>query len=328
MVERRAEQIQKLVIKDFPQGEISRAWVHVINNGLGEPVRVPIIVAKGKKEGPTIGLTAAIHGNELNGIPVIQRIFDQLDVSNLAGNIVGVFVLNVPGVLMGQRKFNDGTDLNRIAPGSENGNKSQIYVHRLIEKIIHEFDYLIDLHTASFGRVNSYYVRANMSDEVTAKMARLQGADIILNNEASDTSLRGTAEQMGIKSITVELKDPNRFQFDVIKEAEEGIQNILCHLGFIQGEISYDVTTSILCKNSYWLYTDTGGVLQVIKSPLEYIKKGEKIAFVKSIFGDVTQKFYAKDNGIVIGKSINPINQTGSRILHLGLEPKEISLSE
>ena len=92
------------------------------------------------------------------------------------------------------------------------GNVSQVYAYRFFNRIVKHFDYLLDLHTASFGRINSYYIRADMANEIVRKMAFLQNAQIIVHNHPSDKTLRGTADQLGIPSITVEVGNPNVFQ--------------------------------------------------------------------------------------------------------------------
>ncbi|MCB0565493.1 MAG: succinylglutamate desuccinylase/aspartoacylase family protein [Phaeodactylibacter sp.] len=318
------EQKLELNISHTPKGAVRHYWLHIINNGIGEPVRLPVIVARGKKEGPTLGLTAAIHGNELNGIPVIQQLFRELDVEQLRGTVIGGLVMNVPGLLLEQRKFNDGTDLNRIAPGNKEGNLSEVYIYRVIEKILNPLNFLVDLHTASFGRVNSWYIRADMSSPETARMARLQNPDIILHNLPNDGTFRGAASNLGIHAITLELRDPHVFQSGVIEDALVGIRNILYDLDMLDGEILCPAVSTTLCERSYWIYTDEGGILEVLPKVRDLVKKGEAIAKVRTIFGKTSKEYYAPDDGVVIGKSVSPINQTGSRILHLGINPRQI----
>ncbi len=319
-----AEVITELHVEQTPPGSIGEYWLHIINDGIGEPVRLPILVARGVEEGPVLGLTAAIHGNELNGIPVIQKLFRDIDVTRLSGTIVGVLVMNVPGLLLVQRKFNDGTDLNRIAPGKPDGDVSQVYIYRIVERILKNFDYLIDLHTASFGRINSWYIRADMSQETTSRMARLQNPEIILHNPANDGTFRGTASSMGIQAITLELKDPHVFQFDVVNDALIGVWNVIYDIGMMEGDIYCPMEHTTLCEDSYWIYTDEGGILQVLPRIGDHIRKGELIAEVRTAFDKLVKQYHAPDHGVVIGKSVDPINQTGSRILHLGLNPQEI----
>jgi predicted deacylase len=320
--------INELDINITAPGTVGEYWLHLINNGIGEPTLVPIMIARGKYDGPVLGITAAIHGNELNGIPVIQRLFRNLNVHSLHGTVVGVLVVNVPGLIREQRRFIDGVDLNRIAPGKPDGNVSEVYINRVVERILSKFDYLIDLHTASFGRVNSWYIRADMTDEATAKMARLQSPDIILHNKPNDGTFRGAASALGIKAITLELKDPHIFQFDVIDDALEGIYNVIYDLQMLEGKISLYTDTTILCKSSYWIHTDEGGILHVYPNVCQEVKKGDLIAEVRTIFGKPCRQYHAPEDGIIIGKSVDPINPTGSRILHLGTGVRRISLQE
>ena len=309
-----------LISTNFP-GEISRVWLHIINNGIGEPIRIPLIIARGATDGPVFGVTSALHGNELNGIAVVQELFSELDIDQLAGTLIGVLVANPPGLVREQRNFNDGVDLNHVAPGNPKGNMSQLFMHRLVNRIVERFDYLVDLHTASFGRVNTYYVRANMKDKNSATMARLQNPEIILDNPPNDYTLRGHAAARGIHSITPELQDPHQFQHGVIGQCLTGIHNQLIFLKMLPGELLCPIEKTTLCDRSYWTYTDEGGFLKVFPHLGQIVEKDQPIAEVRTVFGKVVKTFCSPERGIVIGKSTNPINQSGSRILHLGINP-------
>lgn len=313
------EQIRKLDLAQIPAGTIKKYRYHIISDGLGSAINVPIIIAKGAEEGPILGLTAAMHGNELNGIPVIQRIFRNINPSKLKGTIIGVPVLNVPGFLRRSRKFNDDFDLNKKMPGRKNGNRSDVYAFRIFEEIIKQFNYLIDLHTASSGRTNSYYIRADLQDPLIKKLALLQNAEIVLDNKGSKGTLRKAAAEHNIPAITVELGDPHRFQKDIIKASIAGIQNTLKFLKMIQGNKERSKKKPIICKDSYWMYTESGGVLAVMVKLTEKVKKDQIIARVRDIFGEVIEEYKAPEDGVIIGRSVDPVNQTGSRIIHLGL---------
>ena len=316
--------IRTLDIAETPAATTRCYWLHLINNSLGEPVRLPVMVARGKHDGPVLGLTAAVHGNELNGIPVIQKLFEELDPSTLRGTVVGVLAVNIPGLLRRQRPFNDGADLNRLAPGKARGNVSQVYIHRVIDRVVRHFDYHLDLHTASFGRINSYYVRADMNNPMTARLAKLQNAQIIVNNEPGDGTLRGAAEDLGIHSITIELRDPHVFQRGVVEDSLIGIRNVIHHLDMQEGPLLCPMEQTIVCNRSYWMFTDEGGILTVFPDLVEQVEAGQRVAEVKTIFGKVTKEYHAPEAGVVIGRAVDPLNQTGSRILHLGINPVEI----
>jgi predicted deacylase len=318
-IKNKIELVETLHFADIPKNTVQYFWLKLITDGLGNPINIPVMVAKGEKDGPILGLTAAVHGNELNGISVIQRLFRELDINDLSGTIVGIPVVNIPSFIRKKRRFNDGVDLNHIMPGKKNGNVSQVYAYRFMNKIVTQFDYLLDLHTASFGRINSFYIRADMEHEKVKEMALLQNADIIVHNPPSDGTLRGAADELGIPAITIEVGNPNTFQKRLIRSGVEGIHNVLSHLNMIADDIEIAEKATVLCKNSYWIYTDVGGLLTVHVDLREIVKKGKLIASIRDIFGNLLKEYHAPETGIVIGKSTSPVNQTGGRILHLGI---------
>jgi uncharacterized protein len=316
-----ASVVNTLDLEQLPQGTCSRLMVDLVHDGLGRSLRLPVLVGRGKHPGPVFGLTAALHGNELNGIPVIHRLFETLDLRSLKGTIIGVVVVNVPAFLNNERSFDDRTDMNHIMPGKAEGNIANVYAYRFIERVVKQFDYLIDLHTASFGNINSLYVRADMTDETTAKMAYLQRPQIILHNPASDHTLRGTAMELGIPAITVEIGDPQVFQSRHIKSALGGVRRVLGDVGMLSKRASTQTQPGpppVLCEQSRWLFTDQGGLLEVFPKAAERVVQGDVIAQQRNIFGEVIGEYRAPEDGIVIGKSVNPVAQTGARVLHLG----------
>lgn len=305
-------------LSKFPKGEISKFWLHIINNGLGEPVRIPMLVARGVEDGPILGLNAALHGNELNGINVIQRIFDRISTSKgVKGTVIGVLVANVPGVLLGKRRFNDDFDLNRRAPGSENGMASSVYVHRLIDRVIKHFDYFLDLHTTGYGKQNCWHIRADLTDKETKNLALLQNPEAILHSTPDEKTLRGYASSLGIKSLTLELKDPFIFQPEVVNESAVAIWNVMNYLGMVPNPRSNPLEDTWLVEKSRWLRSNAGGILNVFPEIMSHVEEGEKIAEVRTIFGELYKEFYAPSSGVVIAKNVNPIAQTGSAILNL-----------
>mgnify|MGYP003870247505 CR=1 FL=1 len=316
------EIINELDISKAPKGAITRYWLEIVKDGMGVPVHIPIIIARGNEDGQTVGITAVVHGNELNGIPVIQRLFKEIDIEELKGTIVGVPITNVPSFLRKKRRFLDGTDLNHIMPGKEKGTVSQVYAWRVINKIVKHFDFLLDLHTASNGRINSYYIRADMSDEVVRKMALLQNAQIIVHNPPNDGTLRGTADELEIPAITLEVGNPNLFQKGMIRDGLTGIHNLLGHFEITDSEVEEHSSETVICKKSYWMYTDMGGLLAVHPKVTQLVKKGEIVATLRDVFGDVVKEYECPEDGIVIGKSVSPVNQAGGRILHLGIVKK------
>lgn len=319
----RVRVVDALEVDELPLSSITRLYVNLVHDGFGESIRLPVLVARGERPGPVFGLTCALHGNELNGIPVIHRLFRELNVRNLRGTVVAVIVVNVPGFERRERCFSDGRDLNHLFPGKPTGDVSQVYVHRFFERIVSRFDLLVDMHTASTGRINSLYVRADMSRPSVAHMAYLQRPQLIVHNPANDSTLRGAATAHGVPAITIEIGDPQRFQPEMIRNSLIGLRSVLANAGMIARRQVAEGEAPIVCARSYWLYTDHGGLLEVAPRLCQRLSEGEVYARLTSVFGDVSREFRVPEDGVVIGKSVDPVANTGARLIHLGIEAPE-----
>jgi predicted deacylase len=237
----------------------------------------------------------------------------------LKGTLVLVPISNVPGYLMNQREFADNVDLNRMMPGKPEGSASDLYAHHFITKIVSKFNYLLDLHTASHGRVNSLYIRADIDNEETRTLAYLQHPQIIVKKFDVDGTLRAWANDHGIPAITIEIGNANAFQHSLIDVTLEGILNTLVHLEMIGGVVKDLMGETIICDESYWLYSQKGGIVDVFPALADEIKAGQIIAKVYDVFGHVREIIEANRSGVVIGKNIRPNCEAGTRILHLGV---------
>jgi uncharacterized protein len=310
--------VSELDTDSFPSG--ARVDVHVAlsEDHFGAPFLVPAIVVRGTSPGPVLGITAAVHGNELNGVKVIHNLLTTIDPKTLSGTLIAIPVINLPGFIRHQREFSDGSDLNRIMPGKKTGTESQQYAHAVLNKIVCHFDYLIDLHTASFGRVNSLYIRADLGHSVTRPLAEMLNAEILLHNCGADGTLRGAAARLGIPALTVEVGNPQMFQDEMIESSVSGLRNVLAHLDMIDHKIVIEPEAQV-CSRSFWIYSDRGGILDIGCSLLDVVEQEQTIACITNIYGHPVKGVPAPERGIIIGKSTNPVNQAGSRIIHLGV---------
>jgi predicted deacylase len=189
-----------------------------------------------------------------------------------------------------------------------------------LEKIVKHFDLLLDLHTASHGRVNSLYLRADLENEATRILAFLQNPQIIVQKDDGEGTLRGWANDHNIPAITVEIGNPNAFQPLLVDETLDGIINTLRHYEMLAGDVKDLVTNAIVCDHSYWIYSTKGGIVEVLPSLADTIKKGQLIAKVYDVFGQVREQIYSNRHGVVIGKNVLPNCDAGTRILHIGVD--------
>ena len=319
--------ITEIDLDNIPSNSINKYWLQIIDDGMSQPISVPVIIAKGDTSGPVLGLIAAIHGNELNGIKVIQEVFDDIDVKNLKGTIIAIPGLNQVSITQDRRRFFDDEDLNRQFPGKASGNRSQQYVWQITHKILSKLDYLIDMHTASFGRVNTLYVRGDMANPKIKQMTLLQDADIILKNKgvpsagansSATRTMRAEAMLKGIPTITVEYGNPQIYQPKMVSRGVVGIKNVLNWLDMQSFEIP-ELNKAKICTMSYWIYVDQGGLLEIPVKLNQIIEKDDVIGILRNPFGDIIKTYKSPEKGIVIGKSTNPVNMSGGRIIHLGI---------
>ena len=310
-----------LDINQYEPGKTHYARIILAEDAVTRLIAVPVLIHRSTQPGPVVGITAALHGNELNGIPTIHRLFDPSGplMQLTRGTVVAVPIVNIPGYIRYQRTFHDGQDLNRIMPGRADGNCAQVYANRILNRLVRHFNVLIDLHTASFGRINTLYVRVDMTRKESLRLARALRPQIIVHNAGGDGTMRAAAVAMGLHSLTLEIGDPQRLQPGLVRASRLGLQEVLEHLEMLPDVEDPDPREIVECVSSYWIYTDTGGLLEVFPALMARVKKGEVVARLSDPWGRVISTYSAPDDGIVVGKSTNPVAHTGARILHLGI---------
>jgi len=193
-------------------------------------VDMPVFVARGTAPGPTLGITSAIHGDEINSVEIARRVFDRVSAEELAGTLVVLPIINRHGFITRQRYTADRQDLNRYFPGNPQGNITSVLAYFVFTKVIKHCDALIDLHTASFYRQNLPQIRVDLQNPRALEMARYFGAGIILGKPGLRHTLRWEATQAGIPTILYEGGEPNRFQLDEIKLGVKGVLNVMAYL--------------------------------------------------------------------------------------------------
>ena len=331
MIERRSTEMppvqERLRLSPLAMGERHNLLIHLADDGLGFPLHVPIIVVRGRHEGPTFGLLAGLHGNELNGIWTVHALMDQLNPESLHGSVVAVVVANAPGLVRRQRQFSDGHDLNRVFPGRDPGSPSQIWAHRLRKRIVRKFDYLLDLHTAGAGRLNCVYARVDLEDAASSAMARALAPQLIVHKPPGDRSLRAWASSHGIPAVTLEIGDPQRRQGELVTLTVHGARQALHWAGILPGAPEQHAYASEReCRRSRWIFTRRGGLLDVFPEVGTRVRKGEHVGELRDVFGRMIETYEAPDDAWVVGKTADPIAPSGGRVIHLayqGVDPDE-----
>jgi len=301
----------------FPVCAQSNFWLPLYQDPSSSAVNVPFIVARGRHPGPVLGVSAAIHGNELNGMKIIHNLLADLSLEDLRGSLICAPIANVPSYNLGIRKFPDGLDLNHVFPGKRDGRPAEQYARAFERTYLPSLDFLVDIHTASEGRINTMYVRSDMTDESARQMSFDFNPQIILHTRSGDGTLRNAAKRRQIPAITVEAGNPSVIQGKMVFEGETGVLNVMKGLEMLDGpkEMSRE---PVLCKSSKWLRTQSGGFLETRFKLFERVEKKRVLAVTRDPFGEEGNQYVAPEDGIVIGMATNPSAGAGTRFCHLG----------
>jgi len=294
------------------------------------PTNLPIRIIRGKKDGPIVFVSAAIHGDELNGIEIIRRLRKLNILSKLKGTLILVPIVNVYGIMNLSRYLPDRRDLNRSFPGSIKGSLASRVAKTFFDEIVSRCDLGIDLHTASIHKSNLPQVRTNIDDEYTFNLARAFEAPVVLHSELRDGSLRSVAQDSGIPILLYEAGEALRFDEGCIRVGVKGIVNVLREMNMLPANNKKTSKVSIVTRNSNWIRTNESGMLRTIKALGDLVKKDEIIAFIDEPLGDDSFPISSPFDGVIIGKSEIPLVQEGDAIFHIGklknLENAEMKL--
>lgn len=315
-----ASKARPIDLEEFRPGARADLRLPLYQDALARPLAVPFVVVRGRHPGPVLGISAAVHGDELNGIKIIHHVLEQLDPETMHGSVLCAPVVNVPAFQAQQRRFPiDNLDLNHVFPGKKEGRPSEQYARGFTTAFLPAIDYLIDIHTASEGRVNSFYVRVDWHQEEARRIALLMNPEIVLHSRSGDGTLRNAARVRDIPAITVEAGNPSVFQGRVVLQGELGVINILSALRIIRDDPPQPIDQSpVVCQSSKWLRTTCGGLLETQFQLREHITKRKALAEIKDPFGHLVHTYNAPSGGVVIGMSKSPVAVPGTRYCHLG----------
>lgn len=297
-------------------GESASLSVTISESYAGSDVRIPVQVTRGKREGPTVCITAAVHGDEINGTGAIRSIVRDRPFEVVAGTLVLVPVVNILGFERHTRYLPDRRDLNRSFPGTSNGSLASRMAKSLFSQVTQHCDYGIDLHTAAIRRTNFPNVRADMSDERLAAFARAFGAELIVASEGPKGSLRASACAAGCATLLLEAGEVWKVEPTVVEYAVRGIKNCLRFLGMVEGVVEeppYRVETDA----SKWVRARHGGFLEFHVAPGDIVASGQPIATNTDLVGKQHNVIEAPRDGIILGMTTIPSVAPGDPVCHL-----------
>jgi predicted deacylase len=297
-------------------GEESEGHVIVSESYAGADIQIPIYVWRGEKPGPKVFVSAAVHGDEINGTGVIRHLIVDKPFDLAAGTLVLVPVVNIMGFERHSRYMPDRRDLNRSFPGTKDGSLTSRLAHTIFESIPKKCEYGIDLHTAAVRRTNFPNVRADMGDQKIADLARAFGTELIVSGKGPQGSFRRAACQSGCSTIILEAGEVWKVEPAVVAYAVRGIRNCLKALRMVEG-IPEEPEYRIEVDKTKWVRATHGGFLRFHIAPGDVIERGDPIATNTSLTGKEQSVLTAPRGGVVLGMTTLPSVSPGDPVCHI-----------
>lgn len=304
-------------------GEIWNHRLKVSESYTGDDVTLPLRVIRSRRPGPVVFVSAAIHGNEINGTGIIHELMFGGALNVQVGTVILVPVANPYGFETHDRYLPDGRDLNRHFPGSPQGSLARRVAHIFFQEIVRKSDYGMDLHTAALQRTNYPNVRGDLSDRHVLGMAQAFGSEVLVNGPGPKGSLRREATAAGCPTIVLEAGEPLKMQLGVRKAGVQGVTNVLQWLGMVEGRPKKP-PYRIRADKTKWVRAKRGGLLQYHVAPGQAVEAGEAIATNFSVYGDRQNTLTAPEDSFVLGATTKPVVKPGEPVFHLAMPGADV----
>lgn len=304
-------------------GEERDVTIDVGESYLGAEISIPAVVRRGPEPGPTLLLTAAVHGDELNGTGAIRQLIIDPPVTLQRGALILAPVVNVFGFERHSRYMPDRRDLNRSFPGSADGSLTSRLAAGVFEQLVRRADYCIDLHTASVRRVNFPNIRGDMKSPRVAELARAFGSELIVSGRGPKGSLRRTACDHGVPTVILEAGEVWKVEPRVVEYTLRGVRSVLAHLGMTDEQPrtpAYRIETDA----TKWVRALHGGFLRFHVAPGDFVDQHQPIATNTSLIGKEQNVIEAPREGVVLGMTTLPSVSPGDVICHLAFARERV----
>jgi len=279
---------------------------------------MPLHVVNGKRDGPRLFVSAAIHGDELNGVEIIRRLLKLPILKRLRGTLIAIPIVNVHGFLDRSRYLPDRRDLNRSFPGHERGSLASRVANLFMEEIVDQCTHGIDLHTGGLNRSNLPQIRANLDDEVTARLAQAFGTPVLINSNIRDGSLRQAAVEQGIPMLLYEAGEALRFDEVSIRAGVNGVIHVMRALDMLPAvRKKKEQFKPVIARSSSWVRSSESGILRAMVALGTQVEKDTLLGVVADPFGEREVEIRSPCNGIVVGRNNLPLVHEGEALFHL-----------
>lgn len=300
-----------------PPGSLRRLEIPVARLATQTLLSLPVTVVHGARPGPRLWLSAAVHGDEVNGVEIIRRALDKLDATTLRGTVVAVPIVNVFGFINQSRYLPDRRDLNRSFPGSAKGSLASRLAHLFMAEIVGQCTHGIDLHTASDHRKNLPHIRGDLTDPETRRIAEAFAPPLIMHSRVRDGSLREAASRLGIPVLLFEGGEADRFNEDAIEAGADGVLRVMAALEMRRRGRTRRPPRVYKSRSSYWVRARRSGLVWLQVKLGERVAAKQRIGATADPFGESSFAVHAPRAGIVVGITLKPLVSQGDALVHV-----------
>ncbi len=319
--------IQGFDISKLPPAEKTTGWLEVAPRADGSAWRLPLLYVTGVTSGPILVVTAAVHGNEYEGVEAIPRIFEQVQPDLLHGTLVMIAACNMPAYEAGIRNSSiDGLNLARVFPGDAEGTITQRIAYWMAHKLIKPADFFIDLHSGGVESNIPTLIGYLHSDDALGKKsqaaAKAFGAPVLWGHPPPVPPGRSisAATEFGVPWLYTETPGGGRATPDDVACYIEGVFNVMKHLGMVPGEPQPRPMIHHLVGDGNLdvvISSPAAGFFQPDVALLDEVGVGQRLGTVQDFFGQVTAEVTADRDGVVIFLRRLPRVNVGDRLVQV-----------
>jgi len=279
-------------------------------------LNLPVEVVCGARSGPVVWLSGAIHGDEIVGVEIIRQVLNELDPAAMSGTVVAVPVVNVFGFVIESRYLPDRRDLNRSFPGSKSGSLAARLARLFMDEIVGRCSVGLDFHAGSDDRTNLPYLRGNLDDPETLRLARSFGVPIIVHNKPVKSTLRAAALKRGKRVLLFEGGEPRRFSPESVAAGIPGTLRFLAAMGIIESAPP-PVGGTLVSRATKWVRAPRGGIFRLESTLGAVVRKGERLGLITDPVARDGTVVTARVSGLVLGHTVNPLVNPGDGIVNI-----------
>ncbi|MGR3698414.1 MAG: succinylglutamate desuccinylase/aspartoacylase family protein [Roseovarius sp.] len=293
------------------------------------PVNLSVEVIHGRRAGPVLFVSAAIHGDEVIGVEIMRRLLKAAPLMSMAGTLMAVPIVNTFGFLNHKRYLPDRRDLNRVFPGVSEGSMASQLAHIFMDQVVRRADVGIDLHSAAIHRTNLPQIRLTPGNTRLEELGRAFGAPVMMESKLREGSLRMAAEQAGVDVLLYEGGEGLRFDEFAARAGVSGILRVMQHLGMIGAKgVPRARGVPIRAARSRWYRAPRGGLFRGYLSVGAAVQPGTVLGAVANAFGDIETEVVADVTGIIIGRTNLPVVYEGDALCHVAETPRAEAAAE